>query len=73
MNETEMAISIKEKVVIELEKRKCIYMTMLKCFGDAYAFPWAESILRKLQGGVPNWKLLLFKVERGHGYLAIML
>ena len=55
---TEMAVSITEKVVIELEKRKCIYMTKLKCFGDKFAFPWTECILRKLQGGGPSWKKL---------------
>ena len=53
-----MSVSIREKVVIELEKCKCIYMTELKCFGDKFAFPWKECILRKLQGEGPSWKKL---------------
>lgn len=56
VDQTSKAVAMTEKVVVELEKRKCIYMTKLKCFGDKFAFPWTECILSKLQGGGPKWK-----------------
>lgn len=58
VDQTSKAVAMTEKVVVELEKRKCIYMTKLKCFGDKFAFPWTECILSKLQGGGPKWKKL---------------